>query len=278
MNGIAKSNDLALQIGYTTEISWAAPSDMSYEEWEHIGRTFQQLGRSLNWWVGDWLNEGERKYGEMYSQALDITGLALETLSKYKRVAARVPPDIRRADLSWSAHFAVAYGEEHLRGPLLEMAAHYSLSSRDLKDIMRLEPEHQKELVDRFTDDMPPTRDIFNQAINELHLLTVNTPVINGRSSAIEEQEQLEASTPLPRVSKHDTAPDEEEESALGPDFDDAPEPELYMEDVLQFWDTSGVSLEYLGSSLATWPGLSVRAGLDTNRNPILVWEKKDGR
>src|SRR5690349_21279091 len=119
MNSLIKPELYATDIGEVDEISWNAPATMTFEEWQAMGRTLYQIGVSHIWWMGDWLNLGERRFGEMYSQALDLTGLAYETLNKYKQVSARVPKDIRQADLSWSHHFAVAYTEESLRGPLL---------------------------------------------------------------------------------------------------------------------------------------------------------------
>jgi len=47
------------------------------------------------WWVGDWLNYGEARYGEMYSQAIEITGYASQTLADAKWVASRIEPSRR---------------------------------------------------------------------------------------------------------------------------------------------------------------------------------------
>lgn len=36
---------------------------------------------AVQWWVGDWLNFGERKYGEKYAQGMDATGYAYQTVA-----------------------------------------------------------------------------------------------------------------------------------------------------------------------------------------------------
>lgn len=73
-----------------------------------LGKALQQMGASLPWWVGDWLNFGEYSWGEMYAQAIEITGLSESVLQNYKWVADKIPPERRRPSLSWSIHRVVA--------------------------------------------------------------------------------------------------------------------------------------------------------------------------
>jgi hypothetical protein len=54
--------------------------------------------------VGDWINNGEKKYGETYDRALRETGLALSTLAGYACVARAFPPQSRSARLSFTHH------------------------------------------------------------------------------------------------------------------------------------------------------------------------------
>lgn len=91
-----------------TAVSWQPKQDMSWEQWEMLGKALQQMGASLPWWVGDWLNFGEYSWGEMYAQAIEITGLSESVLQNYKWVADKIPPERRRPSLSWSIHRVVA--------------------------------------------------------------------------------------------------------------------------------------------------------------------------
>lgn len=81
-----------------------------FEEWERLGVNVQRFARSHQWWVGDWLNFGDDKFGEEAWQAVDGLGFEPKTLSNWMRVALYVPADIRYApdELSWSHHRIVA--------------------------------------------------------------------------------------------------------------------------------------------------------------------------
>lgn len=91
-----------------TEVSWLPSDDMEYDEWESLGLVLQQMGSSLPWWIGDWLNWGELQWGEIYAQAVEITGLTAAQLQNYKWVAGKIDPERRRPDLPWSIHRVVA--------------------------------------------------------------------------------------------------------------------------------------------------------------------------
>lgn len=61
------------------------------------------------WWIGDWLRYGERKWGEKYSKAIDVTDLAYQSLVNAKNVAEKFSDfNRRRLNLSWSHHSEVA--------------------------------------------------------------------------------------------------------------------------------------------------------------------------
>lgn len=113
------------------------PGDLSFEQWEQVGATLSTMERGVNWWIGDWLNYGERAYGEKYAQAVEETGKRRQTLMNLASVAGRIPPDERRPDLSWSAHRAVAYLEPADRERLLDEAESKGWGSRELEDAVR---------------------------------------------------------------------------------------------------------------------------------------------
>ena len=43
-----------------------------------------EVAQTVQWWIGDALNFGEQRYGEMYTQAIDETGLDYQTLPNWK--------------------------------------------------------------------------------------------------------------------------------------------------------------------------------------------------
>lgn len=91
-----------------TEIGMVFPEYMPYEVWEAQVATLQKILKGIQWAVGDALNYGERTYGEIYPQAVDLTGLKVSTLYSMKYVASRFQMGQRRPNLSFAHHAAVA--------------------------------------------------------------------------------------------------------------------------------------------------------------------------
>ena len=140
--------ELATNIGETTEVSWIPPENLTYDQWERIGNTLQQLNNSIAFWTGDWLNHGEARYGEKYTQAIRLTGSALETLKKRAAVSKRVPVEIRIPSLTFTHHFYVAYTPENQRGTLLKIADFHGLTSRELRQVTDLPDDERAHLID----------------------------------------------------------------------------------------------------------------------------------
>jgi hypothetical protein len=84
------------------------PADLDFDTWAAIGPKLATLKRFSAWALGDWLAQGEIVFGETYSQACDVTGLAPEYLMILKSIASRIAPERRRPILSFSHHKIVA--------------------------------------------------------------------------------------------------------------------------------------------------------------------------
>jgi hypothetical protein len=91
-----------------TETGWRPTRELSRDEWEAVGRDLLRVGRAWQWWVGDWVLYGEKRYGETYAEAIELTGMTWNTLTNVISVARRVEPSRRREHLSWSHHEAIA--------------------------------------------------------------------------------------------------------------------------------------------------------------------------
>lgn len=91
-------------------------ADLSYDQWESVGRS---LGRGLDnwhWVIGDWLVYGNLKFGETvwasklqpgqskYDKPSMITGLSIDVLELCFRVALAYPQGDRIEGASWSRH------------------------------------------------------------------------------------------------------------------------------------------------------------------------------
>lgn len=81
---------------------------ISYREWEFVGAKLRDIEGAIHWWIGDWLNYGENKWGETYTQALEVTDYEESTLRNDKWVASSIDLSRRRDNLPWSQHAEVA--------------------------------------------------------------------------------------------------------------------------------------------------------------------------
>ena len=258
---ITQQTDLTSSIGEATEISWTAPDNLTYEQYEAIGRTFQQIKHSLSWWVGDWLNEGERRFADIYMQAVDDTGKAVETLLKWKAVADRVPKEIRRADLGWTFHFYVAYVPIEQRGLLLDLAANVGLSSRELKEVVKLDNDTRMAVlsaVSAYLDEQGPmSKEVFMRLLNRMRLDAIDYKPKKEKAERDEE--------------------DEEDEEDYDNEQEDSSERPADPDDVIDFWENQGVPLKYCTPSQASWDGMTVYVAQNANGKHILVWEETNG-
>ncbi len=82
--------------------------DIEYGAWERLGKALQYMDSAVHWWIGDWIRYGERRWGEIYSQALEETPFKYDTLRHDVYVAERIDPGRRRPLLTWSHHQEVA--------------------------------------------------------------------------------------------------------------------------------------------------------------------------
>lgn len=108
--------------GEITDTSLTLPSGLTFAQWQNVGHCLKRIHRAWRWWVGDWIAYGEHKYGEMYSQAMDETGIEYNQLAQISYVARQIPPEIRHENLSWSHHAAVAKLDHESANALLDKA------------------------------------------------------------------------------------------------------------------------------------------------------------
>ena len=116
--------------------------EMTFEEWQGIGLQLQLMHGSVGFWIGDWLNFGEKHYGETYTQAVEDTGLDYSTLSGYKWVSGAVETSRRRENLSFSCHREVAKLPPEKQIELLEKGEKEGWGAREFahvgKELLKL--------------------------------------------------------------------------------------------------------------------------------------------
>lgn len=82
--------------------------DLTYSEYTAVGNLLGRMHQSLRFAIGDWLLLGETQFPEKASDAADVLGISEAGMLEYLRVSQKVPRSIRRENLSWSHHRAVA--------------------------------------------------------------------------------------------------------------------------------------------------------------------------
>ncbi len=112
--------------------------DMPYDRWEFLGQKLRAFEGSVMWWLGDWLNYGERNYGEAYSQAIAATDYAYQTVADAAWVANKCEVSRRRENLSWSHHREVAGLEPSTQDALLDKAVQHGMTRKELREFVRI--------------------------------------------------------------------------------------------------------------------------------------------
>ncbi|MCW2226998.1 MT-A70 family methyltransferase [Bradyrhizobium elkanii] len=128
---IAVRGDLGLP-GIVTRVGLDLPTDLDFSAWSEIGNTLRGVEGAIQWWIGDWLNFGEKKYGETYSQAIDATEYTYQSLADAKWVSEKFGFSDRSENLSWT-HHRVAAGTPD-PGALLSLAEQNGWSVRELRN------------------------------------------------------------------------------------------------------------------------------------------------
>jgi hypothetical protein len=96
-----------------------------------------KMHEAVRFAIGDAIILGEHLYRELAYQAIEHLGLSEESRREYVRVAEKVPTSIRREDLSWSHHRAVAALKPREQRKWLKTASDEALSHAALREAIR---------------------------------------------------------------------------------------------------------------------------------------------
>jgi len=105
----------------------------TFTDWQQCGAFIHEAEKSVQFWIGDWLNFGEKTWGKRYEEAIQQTGLEYQTLRDYKWVASSMPLSLRNDKLSFYHHRELASLEPEQQTYLLNKAVAESWSLIKLK-------------------------------------------------------------------------------------------------------------------------------------------------
>lgn len=92
----------------TKRVGLVLPQAMPFTSWERLGKQIALITDSSTWWLGDWLNYGEKTFPDRYQRAIAGTSLNYQTLRNYAWVARRFPMHRRRDRVSFQHHAELA--------------------------------------------------------------------------------------------------------------------------------------------------------------------------
>lgn len=116
---------------------WLA-DNMKYSNWLAVGKNILEVRKSTHFWMGDWLVYGADRYGEKYSQGVEVIGLDPKTLVQYVYVSNAYAIEERNPKLTWRHHQSIAGMQDHeARSEMLRHAAENNMSTRELSQFYR---------------------------------------------------------------------------------------------------------------------------------------------
>lgn len=122
---------------YLRQSALVLPRGMSFAQWEECGHGIRRLIGATSWYFGDWLNYGEDTYNERYSQALEASDLAYQTLRNAAYVCRKIQPERRRPELSFATHAEVAALDEADQELLLNQAVASNLTRNEMRELVK---------------------------------------------------------------------------------------------------------------------------------------------
>lgn len=114
-----------------------ARPDLPFEQYEALCLLLGKMHEAVRFAIGDAIIMGEALYREESYQAVESMGLSENARLEYVRVAQKVPRSIRREDLSWSHHRAVAAQPPKEQKKWLREASEKNLSHHELREALR---------------------------------------------------------------------------------------------------------------------------------------------
>ncbi|MFI6901792.1 LmbU family transcriptional regulator [Nonomuraea sp. NPDC050394] len=121
----------------TKRVGLVLPQAMPFSSWERLGKQIALITDSSTWWLGDWINYGERVYPDRYQRAVAGTSLNCQTLRNYAWVARRFPMNRRRDRLSFQHHAELASLPPEEQDEWLDLAEQNRWSRNQLRRQLR---------------------------------------------------------------------------------------------------------------------------------------------
>jgi len=181
----------ALTIGgfEATMLGLTITGQPGYEVWEAYGRGLQGVQSAIHWVIGDWLNYGEARYGDTYTQALELTPYSLSTLQSDKWVANAIPSCNRLVGLAWKVHREVGGLPVEEQMGWLVQARDNEWSAPELREAIHGTPTEEERLVRGMKNIMRQISELlFIASMEDMDALLLAMDTIGDRIDARKEE------------------------------------------------------------------------------------------
>lgn len=113
--------------------------DPTFEEWTDATEWVNKVNSAVSFWLGDLLEYGEKRWGDKYAQAVEVTGKGLQTLTNAAYVARNVPKANRRPGVHYAHHAEVASLPHDQQAKWLDKCETDGLTSHELRNAIKAE-------------------------------------------------------------------------------------------------------------------------------------------
>lgn len=180
--------------GALTPVGLILEGEIDVERMTALGAMLGSVYGSMQFAIGDYLIECEKRFGHEAAQIIESLNISAEAAAQHLRVAEAIPLSDRVDGVSWSHHRAVAHLTEDERAYYLNKAKSERWSKRELEANVKadLGPKATKELpappvisLDRVAELARLVVEQSQHVIGSDKLVTVPKSVVDDLSHAL---------------------------------------------------------------------------------------------
>lgn len=124
-------------IKYLTPTGIKLPEGTTIDEWRNVGRFIQYVRGASDWWLGDWWDYGEKKFGKTISRNVILEiGIDVGQADVNRRISRIFEDNRRRPELSFAHHKAVEGRDPWDQDRLLAQASQEQISEGKLRSLV----------------------------------------------------------------------------------------------------------------------------------------------
>jgi len=106
------------------------------DQWESMANFLLSMQRSLNWYIGDFVVNGEAQMGDDIYQAFDL-GFSSSLIRRCAAVSREFPIGERNLNLSWTHHFLAMGLKKNVQATALTRAEMECWDTGQFRDYLR---------------------------------------------------------------------------------------------------------------------------------------------